>query len=279
MVDKIGILKRFGYPQTLIKEYKHWYLLLRKPQTTLGSLVLMCKDNVDRFSEISEASSLELSSIIPEIEKSLDQLFGYQKINYLMLMMVDSIVHFHIIPRYKKSRHFRDISFNDYSWPDVPDLNKYNKINNEMFNKIVSHICGAVDNSLPPYKYNLVYTTGVFDVFHYGHLNILKKSKELGRYLIVGVSTDELVLEEKSKKPIIPFEERCKILESIQYVDQVIPQVDKNKQKVVDEYQIDVITVGDDWRGKYPHVTCHLEYIPYTPLISSSKIRDKVFEP
>ena len=73
------------------------------------------------------------------------------------------------------------------------------------------------------------YTTGVYDMFHIGHLNILRRAKEQCDFLIVGVSTDELVQHDKNKTPIIPFEERCKIVEAIKYVDKVVPQCDKNK--------------------------------------------------
>ncbi|PKQ64534.1 glycerol-3-phosphate cytidylyltransferase [Labilibaculum filiforme] len=119
-----------------------------------------------------------------------------------------------------------------------------------------------------------MYTSGCFDLFHYGHLNILQKSKELCDYLIVGVSTDELILKTKGQKPVIPYEERAKIISSIKYVDEVIPQNDKDKQKVVDEHSIDAISVGDDWRGKYPPVTCEMEYFSYTESVSSTILKD-----
>ena len=124
-------------------------------------------------------------------------------------------------------------------------------------------------------KYNVIYTTGVFDLFHHGHLNILKESKKLCDYLIVGVSTDELALKVKNKNPIIPFQERSEIIKAIKYVNQVIPQTNKNKQDVVDKYNVNAITVGDDWVGKYPSVTCELIYISYTNGISSTLARKK----
>lgn len=123
-------------------------------------------------------------------------------------------------------------------------------------------------------KYDRMYTSGCFDIFHYGHLNILEKSKELCDYLIVGVSTDELIKKEKGKYPIIPFEERLKVVKAIGYVDQVIPQVDKNKQRVVDEYNIDAISVGDDWKGRFPPTSCPIEYFPYTANVSSTILKD-----
>ncbi|WP_445381671.1 adenylyltransferase/cytidyltransferase family protein [Robiginitalea sp. IMCC43444] len=125
-----------------------------------------------------------------------------------------------------------------------------------------------------PKKYQRMYTSGCFDIFHFGHLNILERSKDLCEYLIVGVSTDELIEKEKGRRPVIPYEERARVLESISYVDQVIPQVDKNKQKIVDTYRIDAISVGDDWKGRYPAVSCQMEYFPYTKSISSTILKD-----
>ncbi len=93
-------------------------------------------------------------------------------------------------------------------------------------------------------------------------------------FLIVGVLTDELILKEKGTHPVIPFKERFKLIQSIRYVDQVIPQVDKNKQRIVDEYNIDAISVGDDWRGRFPETSCHVEYLPYTKSVSSTILKD-----
>ncbi len=123
-------------------------------------------------------------------------------------------------------------------------------------------------------KYNRMYTSGCFDIFHYGHLNILIKSKELCDYLIVGVSTDELIEKEKGNRPVIPFHERIKVVQAIGLVDEVIPQEDKDKQKIVDTYKIDAISVGDDWRGRYPKVSCAMEYFPYTENVSSTILKD-----
>lgn len=123
-------------------------------------------------------------------------------------------------------------------------------------------------------KYRRMYTSGCFDIFHYGHLNILKKSKEMCDYLIVGVSTDELIKKEKGKYPIIPFSERINVVNAIGFVDQVIPQTDKNKQRIVDEYDIDAISVGDDWKGRFPPTSCPVEYFPYTANVSSTILKD-----
>ena len=93
------------------------------------------------------------------------------------------------------------------------------------------------------------YTTGVYDMFHIGHLNILKRAKEQCDYLIVGVSTDELVQHDKNKTPIIPFADRCAIVESIKYVDQVVAQENKNKYEAWEKYHFNKMFVGSDWKG------------------------------
>jgi glycerol-3-phosphate cytidylyltransferase len=105
-------------------------------------------------------------------------------------------------------------------------------------------------------------------------LNILAKSKELCDYLIVGVSTDELIEKEKGKRPVIPFEERMKVVQAIGLVDEVIPQTDKDKQRIVDEHHIDAISVGSDWKGRYPEVSCAMEYFPYTANVSSTILKN-----
>lgn len=125
-------------------------------------------------------------------------------------------------------------------------------------------------------KYKFVYTTGAFDPFHFGHLNIIRKAKELGDYLIVGVSTDELIEKAKNRKPFMPLNQRMEIISEMKCVDMVIPQIDKNKQYIVDKYKIDAIVVGSDWKGKYPKTSCEIIYIEYTKEISSTIIRNKL---
>lgn len=134
-------------------------------------------------------------------------------------------------------------------------------------------------------KYRVGYTTGVFDMFHVGHLNILRKAKEQCDYLIVGVSTDELVREYKNKTPIIPFEERKAIVESIYCVDKVIPQTMMDKYEAWKKYKFDVLFHGDDWKNTniYNEIESKLKaegvefiYFPYTKGTSSTIIREKL---
>ncbi len=124
-------------------------------------------------------------------------------------------------------------------------------------------------------KFRVVYTTGAFDPFHFGHLNILRRAKAIAETLIVGVSTDELVRQAKGREPFMSLAQRMAILAELRCVDRVIPQVDKNKQRVVDELEVDAIVVGSDWRGRYPPVSCELVYFDYTEGISSSLLRDR----
>ena len=129
-------LKAFQYPKMLIKEYENWCLLIRKKQVTIGSLVLICKENATAFSNISRGASEELHIIIKEVENNLWELYKNEKINYLMLMMVDPNVHYHIIPRFSKSINILGRTFKDYSWPYAPDLTKHNEVDDKTLKNI-----------------------------------------------------------------------------------------------------------------------------------------------
>tara|TARA_Y100000768_G_scaffold387224_1_gene377794 strand:+ start:6026 stop:6466 length:441 start_codon:yes stop_codon:yes gene_type:complete len=127
------------------------------------------------------------------------------------------------------------------------------------------------------------YTTGVFDMFHIGHLNLLKKAKENCDYLIVGVSSDELVEEYKKKSPIIPFEHRAEIISSLGIVDKVVTQVDRDKFKQFQEIKYDLLFVGDDWKGnpifedleqKLSRFGARVVYFSYTKEVSSTKFTE-----
>jgi glycerol-3-phosphate cytidylyltransferase len=126
------------------------------------------------------------------------------------------------------------------------------------------------------------YTTGVFDLFHIGHLNILKKAKSECDYLIVGVTSDELCRTAKKKIPIINLAERMEIVDSIKYVDKVVPQMDYDKMVAWKELNFDKMFVGDDWKGtekwnllevEFKKVGVEICYFPYTNTTSSTKIR------
>lgn len=127
------------------------------------------------------------------------------------------------------------------------------------------------------------YTTGVFDMFHIGHLNILRRAKEQCDYLIVGVSTDELVEREKHKTPIINFENRCAIVGAIKYVDKVVPQLDKNKFGAWQKYRFNKMFVGSDWQGTpqwnefekhFKPYGVEIVYLSHTDGISSTLLRE-----
>ena len=113
---------KFGYPHSLIREYRHWVVLLRPAQVTLGSLVLAAKSDVTAFGQLPPDAHAELATITKDIEATLLAEIGYDKINYLMLMMVDPHVHFHVLPRYSRSRTVDDITIGDAGWPGPPDL-------------------------------------------------------------------------------------------------------------------------------------------------------------
>ena len=123
--------EKFGYPDTLVKEYQHWLVLLRPQQVTLGSLVLVCKEPVTRFADVSSAAFAELRDAITAIEGTLSALYDYQKINYLMLMMVDPDVHYHVIPRYDSPRAFSGQQLVDHGWPALPALGEFVELDDD----------------------------------------------------------------------------------------------------------------------------------------------------
>lgn len=126
------------------------------------------------------------------------------------------------------------------------------------------------------------YTTGVFDLFHIGHLNIIKRAKLECDHLIVGVTTDELAESRKHKKPIIPLNERMAIVEALRYVDEVVPQISMDKMEAFRNYRFDRVFVGSDWEGtdawnmheaNFREVGVEVRYIKYTEHTSSSYLR------
>lgn len=127
------------------------------------------------------------------------------------------------------------------------------------------------------------YTTGVYDLFHIGHLNVLKRARLECDYLIVGVTTDELSESRKGKRPIIPFSERMEIVEHVKFVDEVVPQTNMNKMEAWNNLRFDKMFVGDDWKGtekwneverQFSEVGVEIVYFPYTSHTSSTKLRE-----
>ena len=115
-------MQKFGYPDSLLRDFEHWVVLLRSGQVTLGSLVLAAKSDATAFGSLPPAAHAELSVITREIEATLKAAIDYERINYLMLMMVDPNVHFHVFPRYQGTRSFEDLDIEDKGWPGPPDL-------------------------------------------------------------------------------------------------------------------------------------------------------------
>lgn len=134
-------------------------------------------------------------------------------------------------------------------------------------------------------KYKIGYTTGVYDMFHIGHLNILRRAKEQCDYLIVGVTTDTLCYARKNKYPIIPETDRMAIVAEMRCVDQVVLQEDMDKLAAVKKYHVDAVFVGSDWKGtdawnryekEFAEVGCTVVYLDHTEGISSTILRDRL---
>ena len=130
----------------------------------------------------------------------------------------------------------------------------------------------------------IVYTSGSWDLFHVGHLNVLQKSKALGDELIVGVSTDALIEDYKGEPPVIPYEERFRIIEALKCVDKVVKQEVLTDIDQLKSLNVDVVTIGDDWKGRYLAGLDWMEqhgevvYLPYTQSVSSTGLKLKIIE-
>lgn len=138
-----------------------------------------------------------------------------------------------------------------------------------------SNVCLHAKNALEALKMKKVLTYGTFDLLHIGHINLLRRARELGDYLIVALSTDEFNAL-KGKKAYYPYEQRKAILEAIRYVDEVIPE--HNWEQKVDDvltHDVDVFVMGDDWEGKFDFLKeyCEVVYLPRTVGISTTKIK------
>lgn len=142
-----------------------------------------------------------------------------------------------------------------------------------------------MDGNKTPVKYKTGYTTGVYDMFHIGHLNIIRRAKEQCERLIVGVTTDELCYRRKKKYPIIPENERVEIIKALRYVDEVVLQEDMDKLAAVKKYHADAVFVGSDWKGteawnryekEFAEQGCAVVYLEHTDGISSTILRDRL---
>lgn len=115
-------MRKFGYPDSLVREFEHWAVLVRPAQVTLGSLVLAATGDAEAYSRLPDGAFAEQAEAVRAIESALRDFCAYERINYLMLMMVDPHVHFHVIPRYSGDRQWQGIAFPDAGWPGPPQL-------------------------------------------------------------------------------------------------------------------------------------------------------------
>jgi diadenosine tetraphosphate (Ap4A) HIT family hydrolase len=131
---------KFGYPDSLVKQFEHWLVQVRPAQPTLGSLVLVCTDAAGNFGGISTEAGRELVRAVAEIERVLGQAFAFEKINYLMLMMVDPDVHFHVLPRYSGDKVYAGRTFADATWPGPPDITAANPFDDEVKAELIADL-------------------------------------------------------------------------------------------------------------------------------------------
>jgi diadenosine tetraphosphate (Ap4A) HIT family hydrolase len=137
---------KFGYPATLIREFDHWVMLVRPAQVTLGSLVLAATSEATAYGDLPAEAFAEQGRIVAAMERAVRDFSRYQRINYLMLMMVDPHVHFHVIPRYEGSRRWLGMDFPDRGWPGPPDLKSAVSLDAEQIAGLVAALQDLVDN-------------------------------------------------------------------------------------------------------------------------------------
>jgi diadenosine tetraphosphate (Ap4A) HIT family hydrolase len=129
-------IEKFGYPATMIGEFEHWLVLLRPAQVTLGSLIVAAKSDAISYSALPREAFAEQADAIRAIEQALAGFVAYERINYLMLMMVDPHVHFHVIPRYSEVRQWSGTEFPDVGWPGPPQLQNAVKLTDEQVERL-----------------------------------------------------------------------------------------------------------------------------------------------
>jgi diadenosine tetraphosphate (Ap4A) HIT family hydrolase len=134
---------KFGYPESLIAEYPEWLVLLRPQQVTAGALVLAYRGDAEAFSALPPAAFAGLYPAIGDIERNLKSLVQYERINYLMLMMVDPHVHFHVLPRYAGSRVLEGLEAHDHGWPRTPDLSRFPELSRDDLAKLARTLRAA----------------------------------------------------------------------------------------------------------------------------------------
>lgn len=142
----LSFLSGFGYPATLIRDYPDWVVLLRPRQATLGALVLAHKGAVPHLSDVSAEAFRGLKPVIDDLETTLRKAFEYQKLNYLMLMMVDPFVHWHVLPRYEGPRSFAGVTFTDPGWPALPNLGFATETDTAAQTALIEHLKAAWPN-------------------------------------------------------------------------------------------------------------------------------------
>ena len=138
-------IERFGYPATLVAEHEHWVVLLRPEQPTLGALVLAAKSEATAFAALPPAAVVELGQVVAAIERMLRAAVDYTKINYLMLMMVDPNVHFHVLPRYEGERGAMGVTVPDAGWPKAPALNEAVTLDADQTEALVAWLKGHLE--------------------------------------------------------------------------------------------------------------------------------------
>jgi len=261
---------------TGIKENDLWQLKNKDEEAVIMKLI---SNSIQKFSICAEKTGIVFG--VEHFTANFERIYCNDFIFPLKTLKFDGVEYF--VPN-----HYEDYLYRQYGdWQRIPKDAGVQKHMKGFTAEHFSNIRDIYKEIIKDKKQILGYTAGAFDMFHIGHLNLLQKARENCDRLIVGITTDELVMKTKNKLPIIPFEERAAIVHACGYVDEVVAQDDLNKINAWEKLHYDVLFSGDDWKGnprwagyekELEKVGVKIKYFPYTDNTSSSKLANIIKE-
>lgn len=258
-----------------VLDFTYWVVSVNSRQLIFGSLLISLKRSCSETSNLKLEEAKELALIFSKTERILNEAFHCERINYQFSTLSDNRPYIEVLPNYSKPLDLEGIAFKDIYSKD----NETIKI--DFWDEVAQHVFNILKRKNN--KKIIGYSTGVFDLFHVGHLNILEQAKNNCDFHLVGVTTDEEVMRIKGVKPVIPFSERLRIVGALTCVDQVIPESNVDKLKSWENHNFDVIFKGDDWKGtekwnkleeEFSKINVQVKYFPYTQGTSSTHLKN-----
>jgi glycerol-3-phosphate cytidylyltransferase len=254
-----------------IIDFTYWTVSVNPRQLTIGAVIIKLKREHAGLHELEAHEAEELPLVFNKTTLLITEVF---KCNNFTYHYTDNL-YFEIFPVYSSPLLFQGATYRDIITEDLllGEIEYKEDLVKKVFEELISR----------RHKKLIGYSTGVFDLFHVGHLNILEKAKKNCDYHLVGVTTDEEVLRVKGFKPVIPYEERARIVRALSCVDEVVPESNVDKIKSWERNNFDIIFKGDDWKGsekwnkledEFAKLNVKVQYFPYTKGTSSTHLKN-----